>query len=74
MQENNKKPLLIGILVMALISVGFLVYAFSPQFSSGETDTEDQVIAIIFSLATAYAFLKFRKSDAQVNEKKDNPA
>lgn len=66
MQGYNKKPILIGILVMALIAVGFLVYAFSPQFSSNETSTEDQVIAIIFSLAAAYAFLKFRKSYTQV--------
>ena len=72
MQEYNRKPILIGILVMAFIAVGFLVYAFTPQFSSGETSTEDQVIAIIFSLVIAYAFLKFRKSYTQPKEE-DNP-
>ena len=68
---NN--PIILGIVVMALIAVGFLVYAFAPQFSSGETSTKDQIIAIIFSLVATYAFLKFRKTYTQVKEKEHNP-
>ena len=72
MQEYDKKPMLIGILVMALIAVGFLVIAFVFPFSSGETTTETQLYAILFSLAAAYALLKFRKSFSKPKEE-DNP-